>query len=397
MCGRSPGLLRRPEHALVALLALAALAHGQEGVVESAPAPAEPETPRWIDPEDGWFDLSSFLVQPHGFVPLLVPITEPALGYGVGGGLVFLDPREDAGSEGWARPNITAVGGLWTEGGSEGGFAGNSSLWSGGDLQTLVAGGVVSLDLELHGIGADRALDDAPLDYTLDVLGLVGEGRTRLGESDFWLALRFAWAEATVDFEGDFPAGPDLDPSDDDVVIAGPTVSVRYDSLDNVLTPTRGTLSESMVSAFDDAFGGSQDFQLVQQVLVHHAPLSERFFLGARADVDLSFGETPFYARPYIALRGIPALRYQGEHVASAELELRWQFHPRFGLVGFGGYGLAWTNFESFDREQDAFTQGAGFRYLVARRFGLHMGLDVARGPEDGAIYVQFGNAWLRP
>jgi len=96
-------------------------------------------------------------------------------------------------------------------------------------------------------------------------------------------------------------------------------------------------------------------------------------------------------------LRGVPALRYQGEHAASAELELRWQFHPRWSAVGFGGGGLAWTNLESFDREQDAFAEGVGFRYLVARKFGLHMGLDVARGPEEGAIYVQFGNAWMRP
>jgi len=391
---------------IAATLVLASLAHGQERVPEgesqaSAKAPpvaaGEPEGSPWIDAKDGWFDLSSFLEKPHGFVPLAMPITEPALGYGLAVALVFLDPREEAGSEGWARPNMTMVGGMSTEGGSEGLFAANSSLWAGGDLQTLIGGGALSLDLELHGIGDDPVLGGAPLDYTLDVRGAVAEGRARLGESAFWLGLRFAWAKTTVDFDGPFPVGTDLDPSDDDVVIAGPTVSLRYDSLDSPLSPTSGTLSETMASVFDSAFGGSQDFQLVKQVLIHHQPLSERFFLGARADVDLSFGDTPFYARPYIALRGIPALRYQGEHVAQAELELRWQFHPRFSLVGFGGGGMAWTDLERFDREQDAFAKGAGIRYLVASRFGLQLGLDVASGPEDRAIYVQFGNAWMRP
>jgi len=151
------------------------------------------------------------------------------------------------------------------------------------------------------------------------------------------------------------------------------------------------------VGRSDEAFGGSQDFQRVDQVLIHHWPLAEDWFLGARADGRFSFGDTPFYARPYIALRGIPALRYQGEHVVSAELELRWQFHRRFSLVGFGGGGLAWTNLESFDREQSAFGEGVGLRYLLARKFGLHFGLDFARGPEENAIYVQFGNAWVRP
>jgi hypothetical protein len=42
-------------------------------------------------------------------------------------------------------------------------------------------------------------------------------------------------------------------------------------------------------------------------------------------------------------------------------------------------------------------TGGTGFRYEVARRYGLHMGVDVAFGPDDPAIYVQFGSAWLRP
>ena len=388
----------------IAVLVLAPRATSQDDLpflpaARAAPAVAlEEDASRWIDPEDGWFDVSAFLEQPHGFLPLVVPITEPALGYGAVGAAVFLDPREEAaGTEGSNRPNMTAIGGLWTEDGSTGLFAANSSLWSGGDLQTLVGGGELSLELELSGIGDNPTLEDDPLDYRLELLGIVGEGRARLGDSDFWLALRFAYAEAEVDFDGSATGIPGVDPDDDDVTLAGPALSVRYDSLDNVLTPTRGTLSDTSGSFFDDAFGGTRDFQLFQQILIRHWPLSERFFLGARAQANGSFGDVPFYARPFIYMRGIPALRYQGEYVVSAELELRWQFHPRISLVGFGGGGLAWTNLESFDREQSAFSEGLGLRYLVARKFGLLAGLDVARGPEDGAIYVQVGNAWMRP
>jgi hypothetical protein len=41
-----------------------------------------------------------------------------------------------------------------------------------------------------------------------------------------------------------------------------------------------------------------------------------------------------------------------------------------------------------------AWSAGTGFRYLVARQFGVRMGLDVARGPEQWAAYVVFGNSW---
>ena len=359
--------------------------------------PLASEERGWTDPEDGWFDVSRFLEQPHGFLPLVVPITEPALGYGAVAAAVFLDPREEAGSEGWARPNMTAVGGLWTEDGSDGLFAANSSLWFGGDLQTLVGGGTVNLELELHGIGEDPALEDDPLGYRLEVDGLVGEGRKRLGDSDFWLALRLAFARARVTFDGPSGGIPGVEAEADDIRLAGPALVLRYDSFDNLFTPTRGLLSDTSVSLFDHAFGGTLDFQLFQQVLIRHWPLSESFFLGARLQANSSFGDTPFYARPFIQLRGVPAMRYQGEQAVSAELELRWQFHPRFSLVGFGGAGLAWTELDSFESEQSAYGEGLGVRYLVARKFGLHAGLDVARGPEENAIYVQFGNAWLRP
>jgi hypothetical protein len=35
-----------------------------------------------------------------------------------------------------------------------------------------------------------------------------------------------------------------------------------------------------------------------------------------------------------------------------------------------------------------------GFRYLMARRYGLRAGLDIARGPEDTVIYLAVGSNW---
>ncbi len=48
-------------------------------------------------------------------------------------------------------------------------------------------------------------------------------------------------------------------------------------------------------------------------------------------------------------------------------------------------------------RESTVTAGGAGFRYLVARTYGLHMGLDVAWGPDEPVLYVVFGSPWLRP
>src|SRR5690348_11474362 len=45
---------------------------------------------KFRSPEDGWLDVSEFLEEKYGFLPLVVPITEPAVGYGAAGGLLFL-------------------------------------------------------------------------------------------------------------------------------------------------------------------------------------------------------------------------------------------------------------------------------------------------------------------
>ena len=368
------------------------------GSVEVAPAQDEAaSTTPFRDPEDGAFDVSGFLESAHGFLPLVMPITEPAVGYGAAVAAMFLDPRESAGDEGWARPNITAAGGMATENGSAGGFAFNSTIWGEGDLHTLAGGGVLGLELDLYGIGEDPTLESDPIGYELDATFAVGEGRARLGATDFWATLRAVWADMEVTFDESAAGVPGVDASDADVTIAGPMLGLRYDSLDSMFTPTRGTLSDTQLSIFDEAFGGSRDYQIAQQVLIHHRPLSESWFLGVRGDAKGSFGDTPFFQRPYIALRGIPSLRYQGEFVLQAQVEARWAFERRFSLVGFGGGGVALAEIQGLERDQDAYAGGLGLRYELARKFGLHAGIDVARGPEETAIYVVVGNSWLRP
>jgi hypothetical protein len=223
------------------------------------------------------------------------------------------------------------------------------------------------------------------------------EGRVRLWKSDFWAGLRYSYGDVQVSFV-DSPAGiSGVDSSARDVQIAGASASLRYDSRNNVFTPISGLLSESTLSFFDEAFGGSVRYQRFDQILIGYLPLGEAVYWALRVDGQFSFGEVPFYRRPYIYMRGIPALRYQGEHAAFSEMELRWQFWKRLSLVGFGGGGIAWIKEEHDERSKSAGSGGMGMRYELARKFGLHFGVDVARGPEQWAFYVQFGSAWVRP
>jgi outer membrane translocation and assembly module TamA len=116
--------------------------------------------------------------------------------------------------------------------------------------------------------------------------------------------------------------------------------------------------------------------------------------VGGRLDFRGSSGETPFYAVPFIELRGIPYLRYQGERVAVAEVEARWNLDGRWSLVGFGGAGRASGRESDLGSAETRWAGGVGVRYLLARAMGLHAGIDVARGPEENAFYLIVGSAW---
>ncbi|MCC7490292.1 MAG: BamA/TamA family outer membrane protein [Gammaproteobacteria bacterium] len=352
-------------------------------------------TPR--DAGDGWFDASDFLDHAHGFLPLVTPITEPAVGYGALGALVFIDRNAPGEATGYARPDITAVGGLATENGTGGVFALHLGSWLDDRLHTIAGMASTHVDLEFFGLGGDHVSADNPLDYTVEARGGLAGGSYRWGTLPLWVGLRYALVNTTVS-PGEPPAGfPGFTPEDRDLRLGMLTPTITLDTRDNFFTPTRGWYLDLSPQVFRDWLGGDRDFEKWTLTGLYYRPLGANLFLAARATGKTSSSGTPFFLRPYVALRGVQALAYQGEKAAEVEGELRWQFHPRFSLAGFAGGGIARGGDATPDRDSEVIAGGAGLRYLVASRYGLHMGLDLALGPDDPVIYVVLGSAWLRP
>lgn len=351
---------------------------------------------RFFDPKDGQFDLSTFLENPRGFLPIPVVVTEPAVDYGGGGVALFLRPRREAGVEGWARPDISALGGIATQNGTWGTFAGDASRWLDGRLRTLAGGGTGTVNLDFYGLGADRASFDEAVRYSLQFAGVVAQANWQLAPRSPWaIGVRYVYADVEPKLR-DEPVFPGLTDRVR-VVISAPTAIVEYDTRDNVFTPTRGIYAESAYLASREGLGATVDFERFDQTLIGWHPLPHDVTLGARGNYAWASDGTPFFLRPYVLLRGVQAVRYQGDHVASVELEARWQLYGRWSLVVFGGAGKTWTHRVGGSTTQNVASGGAGFRYELARKFGMHVGLDVAHSPGTTAVYFIVGNAWFRP
>ena len=365
-----------------------------------APTPADEEKPkvsRFKDPEDGQFDLSSFLAHPRAFLPIPLVVTEPAVGYGGGLAGMFIRPRKQEGAEGYARPNISAAGGIATENGTWMAFAGDSSHWFDDRVQTLAGGGGGKLNLDFYGLGNASDSLDQPISYTLDAELAIVQGNWKIKPKSPWsIGLRYVYAQVEPKLRDAPVQLPNLL---DGVTmkISAPTAVLEYDSRDNLFTPTRGIYSETSYMDSLEGLGATEEFQRFEQVLLVFKPLSEKWYLGARADYQWASDGTPFFLRPYIQLRGVAAMRYQGDEMASAEVEARWQFHGRWSLVGATGYGTAHTERDLFSATRDVWSGAVGFRYELARLFKMHAGLDVGFSKGETAIYLQVGSAWFRP
>ena len=378
---------------LALLCIMAALAESA-----TAAGAAAGESPRFTDTQDGWFDLSNFLDTAFGFVPVVMPITEPAVGYGAAGALVFIDRRESDSPGADIRPNVTAIGGMVTENDSQGLAAGHLGTWLDGRLRTQVGIADVDLNLEFFGLGGESTTGGDPLDYGIDARGGIAGASYRWGESRVWLGARYALVNTTVAFGAPGSTPAPIDPADRDLRLGVVTPSLTLDHRDNFFTPVRGWYVDLTVPLFREEVGSDRDFETATLTGAWYQPVAPEWFLAVRGTARTSTDGTPFFLRPYVELRGVQAISYQGETTVDAEAELRWQFHSRFSVVGFVGAGLARGGaLPGTDDERSVAAGGTGFRYLLARRHGLHMGIDLAFGPDDPVIYVIFGSAWLRP
>jgi outer membrane translocation and assembly module TamA len=175
---------------------------------------------------------------------------------------------------------------------------------------------------------------------------------------------------------------------------AGPVV--KYDSRDNIFTPNRGAEIDFSALFYRGTGPISSDhnYEITKAQSKIYFPLGEQYVLGWRLDGRFSSGDVPFFALPYIELRGIPVMRYQGRHTGVTEAELRYNLTHRWAIVGFGGVGQAVSNMSEFGHVPTRWGVGGGFRYLTARKLGMYAGVDVARGPEEWAVYLQVGTGW---
>ena len=357
-------------------------------------AEAQTKKGTFRDTTDNAFDISKFLLELNGFLPILSPITEPAVGYGaIGVGVYFISKKEEQG-QGFQMPDIVGAGGGLTENGTwlvGGGYFG---FWKNNSIRYRGVLGYADVNLKYYGTGGDY-LAENPISFSLTAFVTLQQAMFRIAKSNFWLGGNYIFSKTQITLFEDSDISW-LDPYDFDLINSGVTLLTQYESFNNILSPSKGVSVELDLRSYFEFLGSTQNSQRLTFSTVGYTPLMDRWVAGIRVESMLASQDTPFFMLPYVNLRGVPAMRYQGEMTLLAETEQYVRAYKRWGLVGFAGYGRNIPDLESWDGGDNVWNAGGGFRYLLARQLGLQMGMDVGRGPEGWAFYIIFGSAWLR-
>jgi hypothetical protein len=339
--------------------------------------------------------------KPRKFLVLPIFITEPAIGEGLGAGVIYFHDKHSGGqrrvetatsvsqTDDKHKPPPTATGAFafYTSNDTAGAGIGHANSFM--DDKYRVVGALAEMR-----VNSQIFLADIPFNFQIEGALAYASGKRRMGKSNMFLGMSLMVLDATAGFNFDPANIPPISLPDVIFTNVGIAGSAVYDARDNSTMPNKGLLADFTAWRYDDAFGS--DFNYWSGRLKVHSfhQLHEKFVLGLRFDASTVDGRPPFFAVPYVSLRGIAALRYQAKTAGAIEVEGRYKFSDRWAGIAFGGAGFTKNAEEPLVTGQNIKSFGTGVRFQALKEQDIWIGLDIAKGPEEYAWYIQIGQGW---
>lgn len=362
--------------------------------------PVETRASGFIDDSDGMLDMSQYLSENrYGFLPVPVVITEPAVGYGGGLFGLFLHDTED--SRGAKNrpdgrpipPAVSAFGGGATQNGTWFVGGGHRHTWNNDSIRYLVGLGYANVNIDIYsgdiaGFENGKGISTQTKGYggMQKLLFRVADTPFFLGGSQFYANMKISADNKLINRTFQRVLGEESSTS-------GVGLLMEYDTTDNFFYPRSGLSFTGEYQFYSNFLGGDYRYNMLTIDGKYFQPLGADFTLalaGNYQSLSNADSHLPPMARPYIYLRGISRYRYQGDYVGTVQTQLEWQMTPRWVLQGFVGAGSAANNVDELYQTTEV-AWGGGFRYLIAREFGLHTGIDVAFSDDEQAVYFNVG------
>jgi hypothetical protein len=344
------------------------------------------------DSTDNAIDMSDWLLNKKGFLVVPTIITEPAVGYGAAAAAIYFHSSY---ADKKAPPSMSGVFGMGTENGTWGAGLFHIAYWKKDRIRYMGALGRLDVNVEFYGSGNQGLVDLESVNLNMDSWLVLQQLKFRIAESNFFAGGRYIYFNTDNTF--DVPLDiPDFNGVQFESTLSEATMLFNFDTRNNIFSPTKGFLLELSGTYSDTWMGGDDLYGRIATKIIGYVPATEKMFFGIRNENNFTVGDVPFYARPIVVLRGAPLMKYQNRNTTVYEFEVNWNVYKRWNIVGFTGMGNAFASFDEFNEGKSVASIGTGFRYLLARKFGMQMGMDFAQSTDDFAFYFVIGTSWVR-
>jgi len=175
-------------------------------------------------------------------------------------------------------------------------------------------------------------------------------------------------------------------------LIGGLGIDLDWDTRDSPLFPLSGSFLQLSADAYGASAGSDFTFSRVELNLRKYLPMGLRRVLAVQAYLCSTAGDVPFYKLPLLGgdslLRGYYKGRFRDKSLALVQSEFRVLITPRIGVVGFAGLADVFPGLSHLGESRLKFAAGSGLRYVINKRDGTTVRMDMAWGQASFGLYI---------
>jgi outer membrane protein assembly factor BamA len=187
-------------------------------------------------------------------------------------------------------------------------------------------------------------------------------------------------------------------PFQDTLTLHGLGLNLSFDKRSNPHYPRTGYLSKVKYNSFPEFLGNESITQKVEMDHSHYfSTRQEKDVVAARFHAGFGLGDLDFSQQFIVSgkdIRGYTQGAYRGNNILTLQGEYRWNFHRRWGAVGFAGVATILEAINESDNGKLLPGVGTGIRFRAFPETNFSVGIDVAVGIEDWGIYFQIGEVF---
>lgn len=331
-----------------------------------------------------------------GFVIFPIPISNPTIGTGLGLATGLLYQMDEK-----SQPSYTGVGALGT----------SNRTWGVGGLQyfsldedryRLFFGlGYASVHYDFFGAGSDAGDRGHAIPIRQNGIFTNPWAEVRVAD-DLYVGLQYRLIEArtqldSVDRGGRI--GRLLEGRELDFVSSGLGPVLDWDTRDDPFWPHEGHLLHAQWVFAEGSFFSDFDYN---KGLVSFSSFHEVFdegILALRAAGCFAGGAVPVIDLCLFGakndLRGYETGRYRDENSLALQVEQRWKFAARWGLVAFAGVGGVGESLDESLGDEALASGGLGLRFQASEDYKVNLAIDGAVNLDgETSLYFRIGEAF---